>query len=540
MSKIFVGMVTFGGLKYTAMALEATRKSTRKKLNYVIVVGKPGDKETVSFVEEFISKHGGADSLMIIYDKNYGFPYSLNDIYDVVWGEGEDNYLIVMGNDVVPYPKAITRLIKAAGQTDYDYISGMEMNINRFVEKYPQFDYFFGENGGLLPHTSSTFMVRSPWKKDYKERGIARLKEGLRQIGFINGFHNFALMKKSYFDKVGYIDVGFFPAYYEDTDYVRRGFEVGCIHAEHSGAYYFHFWSRTIKEQSSKINQRYFPLNGSYFKDKWGGAPTQPLHNVPFAGAEYKLYGSVLIPPQDINISERVRSKEEVIINYWKWTPKAFRNKHLGQRVIIAANGPSLNDVNFKLLKDDIIIGMNRGYLKEDMRLTYLVCCNGQVQKDYGEEIIDVPTKATFITAGQERLWQPHVYGMRYDPTVRFCPDFDAPIYQGHTVSFIALQLAYYMGFSKVILIGLDHNYPRAEGHKTNKLIVSVGEDTDHFDPKYFEEGVTWETPNLPRSEEAYQLAKDAFEGAGRAIINASSFSNLEVFDRMDLKEALK
>lgn len=544
--KVFLGLVAYGNFPYTFMALETARQTTNREINYVIVVGKPGDEETVSYANDFVSKYGGPESQVIIHDKNYGLPWSFNDIYDVVWGGGEDNLLIVMGNDVIPYPKAINRLIKAAGQTDFDYISGMEMHTRTFQAKYPQYRTRFSESGGLNRGGDNDWMARlflkaAPWKKHYKDAGLNKEKNKPREIGFINGYHNFAIVKKSYFEKVGYIDVGFYPAYFEDTDYVRRGFLAGCSHAEHPDAYYFHFWSRTVIDaQPSSVNERYFQLNGQYFQDKWGGPPRAYLHRIPFAGAYYNLFGQVQFPPHDLCIPQRFPEVETAMVEYWKWTPRMFENRHWGQRCIIAACGPGLNNIDMSLLKNEIVIGLNRGYLKEDMPITYLVSCNGQVLKDYGEEIVSQPTKATFITQGLEKLWRPHIYGMKYKGTEEFTGDFDDHIWQGHTVTFVALQLAFYMGFSEVILIGLDHNYPRADGHETNKPIKSTGKDIDHFHPGYFGEGQTWETPNLEKSKKAYVLAREAFKAAGRTIVNASTKSRLRVFKRVDLKEVLK
>ena len=272
------------------------------------------------------------------------------------------------------------------------------------------------------------------------------------------------------------------------------------------------------EEHIPRVNQRYFPLNHKYYTEKWGGQPRSELHIVPFAG----------VPKGDMTARR----------NYWMWTPQEFAGRHVGQRCIIACNGPSLNEVDTKLLTNEIIFGLNRGYLKEGLPITYLVAVNGQVMQDYGEEIVDVPAVATFIPP-MPHLLRPHTYGLYFKGDVEFTGNLDAPIYQGHTVTFVAMQIAFYMGFKEVILVGADHDFPRQPGYVTNASIVAEGKDTDHFHPDYFPEGSTWETPNLERSEEAYRLAKYAFEGVGGRIINATAGGELEVFDRMDLNEAL-
>jgi hypothetical protein len=197
-----------------------------------------------------------------------------------------------------------------------------------------------------------------------------------------------------------------------------------------------------------------------------------------------------------------------------------------------------LNLINTDLLENEIVFGLNRAYLKDDLPITYQVAVNLRVLYDYGKEIVDenVPT---FISPIEE-LWKDNTYGLWFRPEVMFEGDVTLPIYQGHTVTYCALQLAYFMGFTDVALIGIDHNYPRAEGHATNLPILSEGEDTDHFHPEYFPEGATWETPNLARSEEAYQLAKDYFERDSRRIVNCSVSTKLDVFDKMRLEEWLR
>ena len=110
-------------------------------------------------------------------------------------------------------------------------------------------------------------------------------------------------------------------------------------------------------------------------------------------------------------------------------------------------------------------------------------------------------------------------------------------VWSGGTVTFTALQIAYYMGFEKVILIGVDHSYKHVGN--PNDEMTADGPDPNHFDPSYFGKGTRWNLPDLALSEKAYVLASKAFEADGRHIINATQGGMLEIFPRASLEAAL-
>jgi hypothetical protein len=111
-----------------------------------------------------------------------------------------------------------------------------------------------------------------------------------------------------------------------------------------------------------------------------------------------------------------------------------------------------------------------------------------------------------------------------------FSKDPAAGIFEGWTVSYVAMQLMFFMGFKTVLLVGLDHRYV-FEG-QPNQKVRAVGSDPNHFDPNYFGPGVQWNNPDLRRSEASYRLARDVFEDDGRMIVNLTPGTALGVFKR--------
>jgi len=90
------------------------------------------------------------------------------------------------------------------------------------------------------------------------------------------------------------------------------------------------------------------------------------------------------------------------------------------------------------------------------------------------------------------------------------------------------MQLAHYMGFKEVILVGVDHYY--GMDGEPNKEYMMQFADVGHFDLDYFGPGVKWNFPDLARSEVAYSLADQAFRAGGRTIINCTARTALRTF----------
>jgi hypothetical protein len=114
----------------------------------------------------------------------------------------------------------------------------------------------------------------------------------------------------------------------------------------------------------------------------------------------------------------------------------------------------------------------------------------------------------------------------------KFARDARGRIWEGATVTYVALQLAYFMGFDQIVLIGVDHNFT-TKG-QPNTTIISQGDDPDHFDAAYFGKGFRWQLPDLETSESAYRLAHSAYEQAGRQVLDATVGGKLTVFPKVD------
>jgi len=113
----------------------------------------------------------------------------------------------------------------------------------------------------------------------------------------------------------------------------------------------------------------------------------------------------------------------------------------------------------------------------------------------------------------------------------KFSTDVRGRVWEGATVTNVCLQLAFHMGFEQVILIGVDHSFA-AKG-KPNTTVVSNGDDLSHFDTRYFGKGFRWQLPDLDASEQGYWMARQAYDTAGRTVVDATIDGHLKVFPKV-------
>ena len=222
---------------------------------------------------------------------------------------------------------------------------------------------------------------------------------------------------------------------------------------------------------------------------------------------------------------------------------RGWKDRHPNAKAVILCNGPSLLKVDFDLLQRQGVFcfGLNKINLlfsKTSFRPHCVVSVNPLVLEQnaafYNET--DLPlfldTHAAPFVKGR-----PNVAFLHSNVFPIFSRDVSISVFQGFTVTFVALQLAFHMGFRQVALVGADHTF--ATKGPANKTVVSGEKDESHFDPNYFAGGVQWQLPDLFQSEVAYTMARDMFASFGGGIVNATVGGKLEVFNRVDLKKFL-
>lgn len=220
---------------------------------------------------------------------------------------------------------------------------------------------------------------------------------------------------------------------------------------------------------------------------------------------------------------------------------RGFKNRYAGERCVIIGNGPSLRETDLSLLKSEVTFGLNRIYLMFDQigfATTFHCVVNDLVVEQCVEDFRRI-SAPLFTSMSNRPLLEgkPDTAFLHSLVGPRFIRDSSRGVWIGGTVTYVAMQLAFYMGFTDVVIVGVDHRF--AVTGPPNKVIESTGPDESHFDPNYFGTGFRWQLPDFETSEIAYALARTAFENSGRRIVDATVGGALTTFPKMELKKAL-
>jgi hypothetical protein len=222
----------------------------------------------------------------------------------------------------------------------------------------------------------------------------------------------------------------------------------------------------------------------------------------------------------------------------------AYKNLHQGKRCFIIGNGPSLKQTDLSRLRGEYTFGLNRIYLmfpELGFNTTYYLCVNDLVIEQTLQDILALSIPI-FLCWRSRRFFNPKIFETLSNSNLpiflhttysgpKFAQDVRSRLWEGATVTYVALQMAFHMGFTQVFLIGVDHNY-QTKG-KPNTTIVSHGDDPNHFNSNYFGKGFRWQLPDLDTNERAYHLARLTFEQAGRQIVDATIDGKLTVFPKV-------
>ncbi|MFM8319294.1 MAG: 6-hydroxymethylpterin diphosphokinase MptE-like protein [Chloroflexota bacterium] len=214
-----------------------------------------------------------------------------------------------------------------------------------------------------------------------------------------------------------------------------------------------------------------------------------------------------------------------------------LKDIHKGRRCFIIGNGPSLKQTDLKKLKDEYTFGMNRIYLgfpEMGFETSYFLTVNSLVIEQCAEDIRRLSMPRFVCWRSKDAIGPaPDLNFLHTTYTgPKFAADARGRLWESATVTYVALQLAYHMGFETVVLIGVDHTYS-ATG-KPNTTITSQGDDRDHFHAGYFGKGFRWQLPDLETSERGYHMARQAYAAAGRRVIDATVGGKLTIFPKAD------
>ena len=255
------------------------------------------------------------------------------------------------------------------------------------------------------------------------------------------------------------------------------------------------------------------------------------------------------------------KMKESYLKTSYPKKIQELKEIHKGDRCFIIGNGPSLKSEDLEEIYNKGIdsFAFNRVYLiydKTNWRPTYYMCqdrnliqslkdhystCKEKVFLGYQAKFeygIDVP-KVTYYLC-DNRSCNDLV------TSLDFSSDASLGVIDGASVTYSAIQIAVYMGYKEIYLLGVDHNFSHTLD-KNRRIVEHKDVKNDYFDSRYkdafrqFEEkGKVYAAPDKEMIETAFKSAKLYCEEHGIKIYNATRGGKLEVFPRISLEEVLK
>lgn len=212
-----------------------------------------------------------------------------------------------------------------------------------------------------------------------------------------------------------------------------------------------------------------------------------------------------------------------------------YKNRYKGKRCFVTCTGPSLTIEDLEKLGNEYVFGMNSICLIHDktkwkpdfygvqdvlvfdkIKETVLTTDNGVVFAPYNyKKKYNTPKEwIYFHMCGSYHLYE-MIYPKRF--FAKFSDNCYSRVYDGFSITYSILQLAIYMGFDEIYLLGADCTYLGQQQH-----FIEIGV----FDPGYKEA--------TDRLYASYGEAKRYADSHGIKIYNATRGGCLELFSRVD------
>ena len=241
------------------------------------------------------------------------------------------------------------------------------------------------------------------------------------------------------------------------------------------------------------------------------------------------------------NINLQIQKRKNGFIDQKYLKLKELKNKYSGERCFIIATGPSLTIDDLEKLENEYTFGMNsiiKLFDKTSFRPDFYGIQDRYVYGAMKNEIEKVSLKTAFCADQIEKYYNVpknfiifpydeyyHLFnGKLGEYNAKFSDNAYNIVYDGYSITYSLIEIAVYMGFNEIYLLGCDCSYPK--GSKSH--IVESG----------FVDKNAMKNPI--RMRVGYKCAKEYAENHDIKIYNATRGGELETFERVDLDEVLK
>lgn len=223
---------------------------------------------------------------------------------------------------------------------------------------------------------------------------------------------------------------------------------------------------------------------------------------------------------------------------------RAFRGAYRGERCFVVGNGPSLTGEDVKRLNGCHTFAMNRIFPMAErtgFRPTFYMAVDEDFIRREWKRIaaLDCPHKFIKNSSCPKQI-PADIYPVFIDSDVpvdkagyqktRISTRVDEGFSLSYSVSCYCLELAIYMGFTEIYLLGIDHNFPKM-ADRSGKTVRDESVREHYEGGGYADGSVIFYRDAVTSCYEAYERYAKAH---GISIVNLTRGGKLEVFARMD------
>lgn len=213
-------------------------------------------------------------------------------------------------------------------------------------------------------------------------------------------------------------------------------------------------------------------------------------------------------------------------------------------RCFIIGNGPSLSEADLNCLVNEDCFGANEIYKifsKTAWRPKYYVIVDRYI-KSSPDEIRRIECESIFLSdyywrfndvLREDAICLHQSYNWN-EKKYKFSSNITRKIVSSPTVSYASMQIAVYLGYKEIYLLGFDHNYS-FEFDKNGNVIQTNQKATHFFDDEIPEDIIA----DVLGMTKAYEAFKEYVIENGIVVKNATRGGKLEIFERVSLEQIL-
>lgn len=222
-----------------------------------------------------------------------------------------------------------------------------------------------------------------------------------------------------------------------------------------------------------------------------------------------------------------------------------LRGIHEGKRCFVIGNGPSLTAKDLECLKNEYTFAFNRIYYifdQTEWRPTFYCTQDEKIVRNSLRDICNqISTEYIFAPINLKWYFELELETKFYFSQKQTASEAEIPAFSeniaheicvGNTVTYTAIQIAAYMGFSEIYLLGVDHSFHVSQDTEGNIIVDPTVK--DYFCSEYNKDKNELFIPKPDVSTLSYMAAWQYAKNHNLQIYNSTRGGKLEVFPRKD------